>query len=344
MSTHYIGADVDCRTTELVVRRNNKIVLALRVPTTIPALIEALRRIPSPKILAIEEGTTADWLYRNLRPHVDEMIVCDPRRNRLITDDGDKSNRIDAGKLSELLAGGFLRPVYHGATEDSLLLKQWVGLYHDRVRDAVRQVNKVRGRCRMYGVWPPAGAVSVTKVRDPWVKEMPNQALAAQLRLLFLGLDVARQQVVRARQEMTRRAKPFEIIQRWQKIPGIGPVRAITFLAYMDTPWRFANRCKRWKYCGVGLVRKATGTDKRGRPKPGRLCLELAANRALKDAMMGGAISAINQGDNVLSDLYHRLCAKGVLPSNVRHSVARKIIDKMIAMWKTNQPYEPDLA
>jgi transposase len=344
MTENYIGADVDCRTTVLAVRRNNKVVRRLTVPTTIPSLIAALRSIRRPRILVIEEGNMAGWLYRSLRDEVDEMVVCDPRRNALITKDGDKSNPIDADKLSELLAGEHLRPVYHRRDEDRVVFKQWVSLYDDRVRDAVRQVNKIRGRCRMYGVWPPRGAVRNAKVRTGWLEGMEPQALAAQVRLLFLGFDTAVRQVDRARQEVARRSKAYEVIERWQKIPGVGPVRATTFFAYMDTPFRFANRQKRWKYCGVGLVRKASGTDKRGREKPGKVKLELAANRRLKDAVLGGAISAIGQGNNVFSDVYHRMRSQGISDSNARHTVARKLIDKMTAMWKTGERFQPDLA
>ena len=105
----------------------------------------------------------AGWLYRNLRGEVDRLVVCDPRRNALITKDGDKTNPVDAEKLSELLAGGHLRPVYHCDDEERVLFKQWISLYDDRVRDGVRQVNKIRGRCRMYGVWPPRGAIQSSK-------------------------------------------------------------------------------------------------------------------------------------------------------------------------------------
>jgi len=39
--------------------------------------------------------------------------VCNPRRNALLKD-GSKSDKVDAGKLAELLRAGLLRPVYHG--------------------------------------------------------------------------------------------------------------------------------------------------------------------------------------------------------------------------------------
>ncbi len=344
MTENYIGADVDCRTTVLAVRRNNKVVRRLTVPTTIPSLVAALRSIPHPRALVIEEGNMAGWLYRNLWRQVDRMVVCDPRRNRLISQDGDKSNPIDAEKLSELLAGNHLRPVYHSDQEDRVVFKEWVSLYDDRVRDGVRQINKIRGRCRMHGVWPPRGALRNPKIRTGWLEELKPEALAAQLRVLFLGLDTVVQQVDRAKQEVARRSKAYEVIARLQKIPGIGPVRATTFLAYMDTADLFANRKKRWKYCGVGLVRKASGTDKRGLDKPGKVKLELAANRRLKDAILGGTISAIAQGNNVFSDLYDRMRSQGVSESNARHTVARKLIDKMTAMWKNGEPFQPDLA
>ncbi len=54
----------------------------------------------------------AGWLYRNLKDNVDDLVVCDPRRNKLIACDGDKDDSIDAGKLAGLLRGGFLRFCY----------------------------------------------------------------------------------------------------------------------------------------------------------------------------------------------------------------------------------------
>jgi hypothetical protein len=48
-----------------------------------------------------------------LKPHVTKIVVCDPRRNALLKE-GNKSDKVDARKLAELLRAGLLRPVYHG--------------------------------------------------------------------------------------------------------------------------------------------------------------------------------------------------------------------------------------
>jgi len=342
MATYHIGADVDSRITELAVLGGRRL-RHFRVPTAIPPLREVLNSIGGKKVLIIEEGPMADWLCRNLRPAVSEMVVCDPRRNKLICQDGDKTNRIDARKLAELGRAGMLRPVYHSDSQDRICLKQWVSLYVDRVGQAVREVNKLRARCRMWGVRPPRGALRNPPVRTPWLAKLDG-GLAGQLRLLFLAFDTMTEIVARCRRELARRAKAYEIVARWQAMPGVGLIRAVTFLAYMDTPWRFASRKKVWRYCGVGLQRFASGTDKRGREKTGSLRLAWSANKRLKNVVMGATMSAIHQGDNVIAMGYHQRIRDGMSEGNARHSLARKQLDRMMAMWKTGGAYAPDLA
>ena len=63
--------------------------------------------------VTFEEGTWAAWLYDLLKPHVTKLVVCDPRRNALLQD-GNKSDRMDARKLSDLLYMNKLNAVYHG--------------------------------------------------------------------------------------------------------------------------------------------------------------------------------------------------------------------------------------
>jgi hypothetical protein len=60
--------------------------------------------------VTFEEGTSAAWLYTLLKPHVTRVLVCDPRKNALLKV-GNKSDRIDARKLAELLRSNLLRPV-----------------------------------------------------------------------------------------------------------------------------------------------------------------------------------------------------------------------------------------
>ena len=159
MITNYIGADVDCKMTELAVERNRQIVTRDQVPTDIKSIRNFPGSISGRKEMVIEEGQMAGWLYRNLRADADKLVVCDPRRNKLIGADGEKTDTIDAQNLAMLLRGGYLREVYHTQDQQRAAFKGTVALYYDRVRDAVRQINKLRSCCRSYGTRMPASVL-----------------------------------------------------------------------------------------------------------------------------------------------------------------------------------------
>jgi transposase len=100
--------------------------------------------------------------------------------------------------------------------------------------------------------------------------------------LQYLQYNATREQVEIAKKQFSSYARKYPIIKSWSALPGIGIIRAATIFAYLDTPWRFKSRSKRYRYCGVGLVRITSGKDKKGRSKPARLKLPLAVNRRLK--------------------------------------------------------------
>lgn len=342
MATYYIGADVHAATTDLAFERNERIAKRLRVPTTIPALREALASVGGSKRLVIEEGPMADWLWRNLKDDVEQMVVCDPRRNRLVSGDGDKDDRIDAAKLAELLRGDFLRPVHHPESGERAELKRWVALYHDRVRQAVREVNKIRMLGRQYGLRVPGRVLKGRKAQRVWLGELPSLAVAKQLGVLLRGYEAMRQQVGAVKKELGRLAAGQDVVGRWRALPGVGLIRAVTLLAYLDTPWRFPKLTKLWKYCGIGLERCSSGTDKRGQPKPGRLQLAWRVNRRLKDVVVGATLSAIRQKQTPFARMYERLLQNGLTASNARHAVCRKFLGVLWGMWKNSSRYEPD--
>jgi hypothetical protein len=207
MKTYYIGADVHSNSTELAIEHNGKIVRRHSVPTAIPAIKEVLTSVGGKIHLTFEEGPMAGWLYRNLKDTVEEIIVCDPRRNSYIASDGDADDTIDSGKLAALLRGGFLRAVHHSDDEGRAEFKQWVSLYHDRVRDAVRMINKIRARCRMYGIAIPRNVIHDKLQRPQWLAEIQNKTLAAQLEVLWIGYDATALQVQRTKRQLCTLSK-----------------------------------------------------------------------------------------------------------------------------------------
>jgi transposase len=340
MATYYIGADVHSNSIEMAIQTRKRIVKRYTTPARISSVAEVLDSLQGKKYMAIEEGPMSGWLYRNLHQKVERFVVAEPRRNKLISSDGDHDDRIDSAKLAMLLAGGYLKEVYHSDDDRRAELKHWVGLYHDRIRDAVRNINKIRARCRMYGINMPRRVLRQSEHRDIWLTKLKQPALAKQLLMLWVGYDATAKQARMAKQQLINLSKKYPIIRIWKQLAGIGTIRAVTIFAYLDTPWRFKKKNKLWKYCGVGLQRTASGTDKKGKPKPARLQLPWAANRVLKNAVLGAALTAVNQKQNTFKTNYERMVQNGIIPSNALHTVARKLLAVMWGIWKRSCQFD----
>src|ERR1700692_2665920 len=113
-SQKYIGMDVHQATISAAVMDDQgKLIMECILETKAATILEFIEGLRGTLSLSFEEGTSAAWLHDLLKPHVSHLVVCDPRRNALLKD-GNKSDRIDARKLAELLRGNQLHAVYHG--------------------------------------------------------------------------------------------------------------------------------------------------------------------------------------------------------------------------------------
>lgn len=110
----YIGMDVHQATVSAAVRdARGKLIMECLLETKAATIVEFIQGLQGTLSLTFEEGTSAAWLHDLLKPHVSRLVVCDPRKNALLKE-GNKSDRIDARKLAELLRTNQLNPVYHG--------------------------------------------------------------------------------------------------------------------------------------------------------------------------------------------------------------------------------------
>src|ERR1700726_3851454 len=110
----YIGLDVHQATISAAVLDSaGKLLMESIVETKAATILQFVHGLRGSVHVTLEEGTCAAWLHDLLKPHVTEVLVCDPRKNALLKA-GNKNDRIDARKLAELLRSGLLSPVYHG--------------------------------------------------------------------------------------------------------------------------------------------------------------------------------------------------------------------------------------
>jgi transposase len=339
---YFISFDAHCRTTDVCVKtRLGKLVKREHLNTAIPPLRELIESLPHPRYLALEESAIANWLYRHLQASTDQTVVCNPRRNHYIAQDGDKDDPIDAEKLNDLFRGGYLKSVHQKDTAEQAGTKQVIGLYHDRVHRRLAEGLQLLSLGKRWGLLLRRSELDGADA----AKELPLCFKAAgapasvqqAVEDLLGGYQQFQAQEARLYQELCDLAKASKVMRRVMDLPGYGPVRAATLICYLDTPWRFRSKSALWKYVGIGLKRERSGDG------PEYLHVEQACNRLLRNMVIGAAQNAIEQKDNIFLRRYRKWIQAGCSFRNARRNVAREQVAAIWGMWKSDTAFDERL-
>jgi hypothetical protein len=102
----YIGMDVHKEATVIaVLNESGKQVMESVIETKASSILEFLHGLRGELHVTWEEGTWAAWLYDLLQPHVQHIVVCNPRRNALLKE-GSKSDKGMRGNWPSCYARG----------------------------------------------------------------------------------------------------------------------------------------------------------------------------------------------------------------------------------------------
>ena len=107
--TRYIGLDAHSESCTLAVMGpSGRRLKHERLETSAQLLKQFVKSVPRPRHLCMEEGNLSTWLYEELEPLVNELVVVMADKNK-----GNKSDLIDAFKLADdLRRNAISRPVY----------------------------------------------------------------------------------------------------------------------------------------------------------------------------------------------------------------------------------------
>ena len=222
-SQKYVALDVDSANIVAgVFDSKGKSIMECFVKTNSTAVRQFFKLLDGTVHVALEEGTQAGWLYDLIRPLVAEVIVCNPRRNKLLQS-GNKSDRIDVKKLAKLLRLGDLHSVYHGdqAIES---LKQLVHGYQTLVEDSTRAMNRLRAVFRGRGIKCNSTAYNQDK-RQEWIDKLDIKAAQMRVRYLYKELDCLMKLRNEAETAMCRQARTHSAYKVIISVPGLGPAR-----------------------------------------------------------------------------------------------------------------------
>lgn len=179
------------------------------------------------------------------------LVVCNPRKNALLKK-GNKSDRIDARKLAELLRGNYLKSVYHGES-GVRTLRELARSYLTTTKDLTRVMSRLKAVYRRWAI-PCAGRdVYYTRHRNQRLEKIPHTGVRRRAEHLCQQLDMMKQLRQQTRRELLAESRKFQVTSRLRQIPFVGPIRAALLVALIQTPHRFRTKRQLWGYSGLGL-------------------------------------------------------------------------------------------
>jgi len=320
---HYIAIDwaLENMAIARMTKKSNKINV-IDVPSDIGDLRAYLKNLKGSKILTIEETTTTQWLYTELKDYVDRIFICDPHRNRLLTE-GPKTDKIDASKLVQLLKAGLMKEVYH-SNDKFLYLRRLVSGYEDLVSAGVRTQNQRYALLRACG----------KKGKEKKDLNLNSRGEQFVLKCLDRQIKAYEEEKNGYEKEFARLAKKYPEIRHQKTLPGIGLINAVKIVARVVTPYRFADKGHYLSYSGLIKHKKISGGKSYGKKKP-RYC------RQLKTVYKSGVFAAIG-GNNPINDYYEFLRRDKAYPENIaRHKACRRLATLSLGVFKSGKKYQP---
>ena len=233
-----------------------------RLPTQPDKLVAQVRAIAAPdKRLALEESNLARWLWQLLRPHVQQLVVCDARHNQLISSHPNKKDERDAFNLARLFRLSELKPVWQVPTTERALFKSAAQSYEEAVLRQTQLKQQIKSTFQHWGLFPTGTRLYSEAGRGAWLKQLPHPDLRAQVELLYASMAQAVATQRDTRKLMVRLGKNFPEVQLLSTAPGLGVVGAHVFAAYIVDPKRFDSPAGLSRYCRLG-IRDRSSDDK----------------------------------------------------------------------------------
>ncbi len=343
----YIGLDVHQATISVaVLDSTGKLVMEAILETKAATILQFIHGLSGSLHVTFEEGTGAVWLHDLLKPHVTQVLVCDPRKNALLKV-GNKSDRIDARKLAELLRSNLLRSVYHEQT-GLRTVKELARSYLTITKDLTRVMTRLKALYRSWAI-PCAGQqVYAPRHRAEWLGKITEAGVRRRAELYYQQLDALRPLHQQARKELLAEGRKHSATKLLRQIPSIGPIRAVLLAALIQTPHRFRTKRQLWSYSGLALETRNSGEYSivHGRLKRSKKVVAIRGlnknhNHDLKNLFKGAAIRAAAV-DGPFQKFYAALLAKGLKPPMARLTLARKIAAITLLVWKKGVRFDAE--
>jgi transposase len=257
----FIGLDVHREFCEVAIVENGRVRSAGRVRTRRKELELFAQSLGSDDEVALESTGGAVAIVRILEAHVARVVVVNTKKLRQISEAKAKTDRLDARRLAELLAAGYLAEVWC-PDERTRALRRLVGRRAQLVRQRSRAKNEIaaalqRNLLDRPGVYDVAGERGRRFLQGVELPADERQTIEGCLR----QIDFLDEEITAVNQALAEAAVGSQEIRRLMTVPGVNLHTAATFVACVGDIGRFRDPRKLVSYLGLDPRVRQSGEE-----------------------------------------------------------------------------------
>ena len=255
-----IGMDIHRVAAEVVALLDGKLEKLGRIPMLRESLEEFARtELTHDDHVIVEATGNAAAVVEVLSPHVDRVVIANPKQVRLIAHAKIKTDAIDAAVLAKLYATGFLPEVWV-PDEATLALRRQVARRTQLIRQRVRLKNLIQSILHAHLI-PPCPHGNLTGISGrKWIaaQRLPDDERAAVHRHLA-QIDLIEGSLKDVEADIARATMSDPVIRRLMTLPGVDMVVASGVAAAIGDVRRFEDPTKLVGYFGLNPSTRQSG-------------------------------------------------------------------------------------
>ena len=258
-NTLVIGIDLGDRTSNYWIRTRDdqQIVMEGTAPTTLPGMAKTFESFQRQRFV-METGTHSRWVSGLLELLGYEVVVGNARKLKLITENAQKSDKVDARLLSQLGCMGmeWLHPVRHRSQAAHMDLS----VIHARerlVEARTALINFVRGTVKAFGCRVEKCSSSAFVQR---ASEAIPEAMKPAMEGVLRALATIQEEIAEYDSKIDAMCSEKYMETRWlTQVAGVGNLTALTFVLTIEDPARFENSRAVGAFLGLTPKKRQSG-------------------------------------------------------------------------------------
>jgi transposase len=331
---YYIGLDIHKKTISYAIKlADGTVHQEVVVKATRGALEDWIKHLPQPWTGAMEATLFTGWIYDHLLPHAAALKVAHPLMLRAIAASKKKNDRVDAGKIADLLRANLVPECYMAPT--ALRERRRTLRYRNLlVRQSVQMKNTMAGLLMEAGV-----SYNKQKLHQKRYFAQLLQASAELPSALKPLLKIGRETVDRAATTEKTLLRALQLdpaladrVERLTTIPGIGLVTALSWALEIGEVSRFASLKHAVSYCGLCSGENSSAGIQKRSP------LSKQRNKHLQTVLIEAAKLA-PRWNHQLALLHDKELTRGNR-NRATLAVARKLVAYLLAVDRREKPFQ----